>query len=138
MPNHIHLLIRITNGNELPRLLQSINQGYARYYKNSYGLVGNLFQGRYKGMLIERDEYLLECARYIERNPLRAGMVNDPSSYHWSSCKYYTKGKIDDIITSNFLYETLSSDRDERARLYEQYLLQERPYEKLVDRTLRF
>lgn len=137
MPNHIHLLLKISNGQELPRLLQCLNQAYAKYYKRSYRLIGNLFQGRYKSVFVGKDSYLLECGRYIERNPFRAGMVKDPSDYYWSSCKFYTKGRSDDIITANPLYLELSQDKIERMRLYHEYLLEDRPYEIMVDRAMK-
>jgi putative transposase len=137
MPNHIHLLLRILHGNELPRLLQCLNQGYARYYKSSYGMTGNLFQGRYKSIFIDKDAYLLDCGRYVERNPYRAGIVKDPSDYYWSSCRFYTKGRNDDIITADPLYIELSQDKAERMRKYTEYLLEDRPYEHMVDRVMR-
>lgn len=101
MPNHIHLLFRVSSGSDLPGLMQAITQGYARYYKKRYGLIGNLFQGRYKGLYIEKDEYLLDCGRYIERNPLRANIVGDLSEYYFSSFGYYSKGREDDIVSSS-------------------------------------
>ena len=137
MPNHIHLLLKILNGNELPGLLQRLNQAYAKHYKRSYGLVGNLFQGRYKSTFIDKDSYLLDCGRYIERNPYRAGMVKDPSDYYWSSCKFYTKGENDDIITPNPLYLELSQDEIERMRIYHEYILEDRLYENMVDKAMK-
>jgi putative transposase len=137
MPNHIHLLLRITRGLELPHLMQGLNQAYAKHYKRSYGLIGNLFQGRYKGLMIDRDEYLLECARYIERNPLRAGMVKDPADYDFSSFNHYAGGIKDGIITPNPKYEELSVSREERIRLYAEYLLQPRAYETITDQKFK-
>lgn len=137
MPNHVHLLLRIARGPELPHLMQGLNQSYANHYKRSYGLVGNLFQGRYKGLMIDKDEYLLECARYIERNPLRAGMVKDPAEYDFSSFNYYASGIKDDIITPNPKYEELSITPKERMRLYTEYLLQPRPYETIIDQKFK-
>ena len=136
MPNHIHLLLKILKAVDLPHLLQCLNQAYAKQYKRSYSLIGNLFQGRYKSIFIERDSYLLDCGRYIERNPYRAGMVKDPSDYLWSSCKFYTKGRNDDIITADPLYEGLDQDRSERMRKYYEYLLENRPYEHIIDRAM--
>jgi len=137
MPNHTHLLLRISNGKDLPHLLQCVNQAYARHYKRSYNLIGNLFQGRYKSAFVDKDSYLLECGRYIERNPLRAELVKDPSDYYWSSCKFYTKGRSDDIITSDPLYLELGRDKTERMKKYHEYLLEDRPYEHMVDRAMR-
>jgi len=137
MPNHVHLLLKIAKGEELPHLLQCLNQAYAKHYKRSYKLIGNLFQGRYKDVFVDNDLYLLECGRYIERNPYRARMVKDPSDYYWSSCKFYTKDKADDIITVDPLYLELGAGSSERMGKYCEYLLQDRPYEHMVDRALK-
>lgn len=137
MSNHPHLLLRIEQGEELPRLMQGINQSYAKYYKKVYGLVGNLFQGRYNSEYIDKDSYLLECARYIERNPLRANIVKELSEYPYSSYNFYAYGKKDDIITINLLYETLAKSSNKRRRLYRDYILQPRPYEHILDKKLK-
>ena len=137
MPNHVHLLLRVKNGFELPKIMQGVNQSYSRHYKRVYRLVGNVFQGRYKGLSIDKDGYLLECGRYIERNPLRARIVANLSEYYFSSYNFYAKGRKDYIITTNPLYEELSKDPVERMKLYRDYLLQERPYEHIVDDRLK-
>ncbi len=137
MPNHIHLLFRISIGSELPDLMQAITQGYARYYKKQYGLIGNLFQGRYKSLHIDKNEYLMECGRYIERNPLRANMVGNLTEYYFSSFNCYSKNRKDDIVTLNPLYEALSNDPKERMRLYNAYVLEERPYERIIDKEFK-
>ena len=137
MPNHIHLLLKVSTGSDLPDLMQAVTQAYARHYKKRYGLIGNLFQGRYKGLYIEKDDYFLECARYIERNPLRANIVGNLSEYYFSSHGYYSKCRKDDIISTNPLYEALSNDPEERMKLYRQYVLQNRPYENIVDKGLQ-
>lgn len=137
MPNHIHMLLRILRGLDLPHLMQCINQAYARHYRKTYGLVGNLFQGRYKGLMIDSDEYLLECGRYIERNPLRTNAEEDLSRHHFSSFRFYTDGAEDDILTPNPLYEELSKDRAERMRLYREYVFQIRPYDKIIESRLK-
>jgi len=137
MPNHTHILMKVEKGDELPRIMQGINQSYAQYYKVIYQLTGNLFQGRYKSILIDTDEYLLECGRYIERNPLRAKIVSDLSDYEFSSYNYYVKGRKDDIVTPDPCYLALSKDPGERMRLYKEYVLQKRPYETMVDKGLK-
>lgn len=107
MSNHIHILLKVSSGKELPRILQGITQSYSFYYRKRYNHSGYVYQNRYKAFLINDDLYLLECGRYIERNPVRAGMVKDPSLYYWSSYNFYAKGKADDIITTNPLYKEM-------------------------------
>lgn len=133
MPNHFHLLIRISKAKELPALMKGICQSYASHYRTSYNHVGYLFQNRYKSIYIDKDSYLLECARYIERNPLRANIVEEPSEYRWSSYNYYAKGEHDGIVTTDPLYETLAKTPRERKEAYVKYVLEARPYEHLLD-----
>lgn len=126
MPNHVHLLIRISSGASLPKLMQGINQSYSQHYKRKYDMVGYLFQGRYKALLIEDDGYLLECGRYIERNPLKSGIENNLARYPFSSFSYYAKGERDDILTPNPLYLELSGSEEERRAMYLEYVIKER------------
>src|SRR3989338_3874695 len=137
MPNHTHILVTVAVGNELPRIMQGINQSYAKHYKRSYKLIGNLFQGRYGSIFIDSDEYLMECGRYIERNPLRANLVADLSDYYFSSYNYYARGRKDDIITPGLCYIALSAEPKERMGLYKEYVLQKRPYETILDKGLK-
>ncbi|MCX5677835.1 MAG: transposase [Candidatus Omnitrophica bacterium] len=137
MPNHTHILLRVNKGDELPSIMQGINQSYANHYKKCYKLIGNLFQGRYKSVFVDNDEYLLECGRYIERNPLRAGIVTDLLDYHFSSYNFYANGRKDDIITPNPCYLELSNDPKERMKLYREYILKKRPYETIIDKGLK-
>jgi len=114
MSNHIHILLKVTNGMDFPRILQGITQSYSFHYRKTYKYSGYVYQNRYKSFLIEEDLYLLECGRYIERNPLRAGIVKDLSQYYWSSYNFYAKGRFDGIITMNPLYEALGATQEEK------------------------
>ncbi len=78
----------------------------------------------------------MECGRYIERNPVRAGMVDNPSRYHWSSYKFYARGYRDGIITPDPLYGSLSGIDSERRERYIEYVAIERPYERLLDEKI--
>jgi len=133
MPNHIHLLINVIEAKWIPKVMQGVLQTYAAYYKKIYKHTGYLFQGRYKSILIEDNAYLMECARYIERNPIRAGLCSKIEKYKWSSYKYYAKGNKDPIVTPDPFYLELSEDIEERKRLYAEYVSTDRPYDKLVD-----
>lgn len=136
MPNHFHLLLRIRRGNDLQFLMKGISQSYSFHYKRRYKLSGYLFQNRYKNIPITKDEYLMECGRYIERNPVRAGMVDNPGAYYWSSYHFYAKGKLDGIITPDPLFLALSSIEQERRAKYSEYVATPRPYEELLDEKM--
>jgi len=93
MDNHYHLLIETPNAN-LSLGMRQLNGVYTQRFNRRHGRVGHLFQGRFKAILVERDAYLLELARYIVLNPLRAGMVKTISRYPWSSYRA-TMGQVD-------------------------------------------
>jgi len=84
MTNHYHLVIETPDGN-LSRGMRQLNGVYTQHINRRYRRVGHLFQGRYKGILVEKDSYLLELARYVVLNPVRAGMVADAGDWPWSS-----------------------------------------------------
>lgn len=84
MSNHYHLLVQTPEGN-LCRCMRHINGIYTQRFNRRWKTEGQLFRGRYKAVLIEEDSHLLEVLRYIHRNPLRAGLINDLKYFPWSS-----------------------------------------------------
>jgi len=85
MDNHYHLILETPRGN-LIKVMHGLNSGYTGYFNRKFERSGHLFQGRYKAILVEKEAYLLELSRYVHLNPIRAGIVKDPSQYPWSSC----------------------------------------------------
>ncbi len=138
MPNHLHLLLQAIKATALPKFMQRILQVYAAYFKKKYDSVGFVFQNRYKSLFIDRESYLLECARYIEKNPLRAKIVISLFEYPWSSFMYYVKGEEDGLIrVPNPIYLELSEDRRERQQKFCEFVLEERAYDSIVDNFFR-
>lgn len=88
MSNHYHHLPETPHGN-LSRMMHDVNCSYTVYFNRKYDRAGHLFQGRYRAILVQKEEYLLELVRYISLNPVRAGLVEEPEDYPWSSMKYY-------------------------------------------------
>lgn len=88
MSNHYHLLLETPDGN-LSQIMRHINGAYTTYFNVKRKRAGHLFQGRYKAILVEFDEYAMELTRYIHLNPVRAGMVARPEDYIWSSYRSY-------------------------------------------------
>jgi putative transposase len=86
MGNHFHLVLHTRQAN-LSRLMRHVNGVYTQAFNRRHGLVGHLFQGRFKAILVDRDAYLLALCRYVERNPVAAGLVAGPSDWAWSSCR---------------------------------------------------
>jgi REP element-mobilizing transposase RayT len=92
MDNHYHLLIETPAGN-LSQIMHHVNGAYTTYFNTKQSRAGHLFQGRYKAILIDADEYAKELSRYIHLNPVRVGIAENPAEYKWSSCQYYTVDK---------------------------------------------
>ncbi len=98
MPNHVHLLIE-TGEHPLSKVMQSLQLNYTQYFNRRYKRVGHLFQGRYKAILCQKENYLLELIRYIILNPIRAGLVSSLIKWPWSSYAEIVQGKNDPITS---------------------------------------
>jgi len=118
MTNHVHLLITPTTVGAIGRFMQSVGRRYVPYYNWSQGRVGGLFQGRFRATPIDTDQYLFSCYRYIERNPVRAGIVQRPGDYPWSSYHGNALGKPDSLVTSHELYLALGPEPSTRRAAY--------------------
>jgi len=118
MSNHIHLVIETTGESSLSKIMQGINLAYTIWFSRKNGKVGHLWQDRYKSAVVERDSYLLECGRYVERNPLRAGMVKDLKEYPWSSYRVYAYRKADGVTDKHEIYDAMGKENGARQRAY--------------------
>ncbi|MCD6150100.1 MAG: transposase [Deltaproteobacteria bacterium] len=110
MTNHVHLLLTPHTENAIGKLMQYIGRYYVQYFNYQYRRTGTLWEGRYKATLIDSEQYLLKCYRYIELNPVRAGMVDHPGNYPWSSFGCNAMGKSDDVVVPHDLYLHLGKD----------------------------
>ena len=118
MSNHYHLLIETPQAN-IAKAMHDINAGYANWFRNKYRLIGSIFQGRFKAIVVEKDEYLLVLSAYIHLNPVKAGMVKTPEEYIWSSYgSYIGKNK-----PPSFLYMAEILAKFKRRSAYGQYVI---------------
>jgi putative transposase len=85
MPNHVHVMLEPNDPVALAKIMQSITQTYTFWFNKKYKKSGHLWQGRFKNMIIHKDDYFLQCVNYVEANPVRAGLVSSPAEYPWSS-----------------------------------------------------
>ena len=126
MPNHVHLLATPAAGDTLALVMQSLGRRYVRWFNVRHGRTGTLWEGRYRSAVVETERYLLACMRYIEMNPVRAGLVDDPSAYRWSSHRHQLGQAVDPLITEHAVYWALGNTPFERQlayrRLFEQGL----------------
>lgn len=118
MDNHIHLAITPSEHDGLAHLMKSLNQRFVAYMNKSHQRSGTLWEGRFKSCLILDRDYLLTCMRYIELNPVRAGIVEHPRDYPWSSYRANAEGREDCRITPHAHYIELGSTEHERRLAY--------------------
>jgi REP element-mobilizing transposase RayT len=125
MGNHYHLVLHTRQAN-LSRLMRHVNGVYTQLFNRRHDLVGHLLQGRFKAILVDRDAYLLALCRYVERNPVAAGMVRQPQDWPWSSCRAHlglesTPAWLDTEGLHGYLLArtpVAAADRRRAARLY--------------------
>jgi putative transposase len=120
MTNHVHLLVTQSRLRGLSKMMQSLGRRYVKHINDSYRRTGTLWEGRYKASLVSSDDYLLTCYRYIELNPVRAGMVGEPRDFQWSSYRCNAHGFADDLIVGHDTYLSLGNDDETRCRRYRQ------------------
>ena len=120
MTNHVHLLITPQEGQGISKTLQMLGRYYVQYYNYNYQRTGTLWEGRYKATLIDSEIYLLTCMRYIELNPVRAGMVDHPSDYPWSSYHFNALGKSDELMSPHIEYLRLGKTEEAKQAAYRQ------------------
>jgi putative transposase len=118
MTNHLHVLATPATKLGLPKAMQAFGRVYVRYYNDRYSRTGTLWDGRYKAAIIDQERYLLMCMRYVELNPVRARIVEQPQHYRWSSFAANALGARDDIVTPHALYLELGDDAGARAATY--------------------
>ena len=131
MDNHYHLLLETPLGN-LSKIMQHINGAYTTYFNTKRERCGHLFQGRYKAILVEADEYAKELSRYIHLNPVRAAMVETPEEYKWSSYRYYTvERKSPAWLERDFILSYFDTKATKAMKIYRGFVhsLIDREYE---------
>ncbi|WP_369413459.1 transposase [Alishewanella maricola] len=118
MSNHYHLLVTPQSGKEVPHFMQCLGRHFAGYYNALNEKTGTVWDGKYFASLVENDYYVLACYRYIELNPVRAGIVRTPDQYHWSSYHSNAGGLNSQIIVPHPSYEALGDNKFTRLRAY--------------------
>jgi putative transposase len=121
MPNHVHILAEIGMAAELPKIMKGLLQNYSNWYRQQTNYLGHVWQARYRSPRIAKDSYLLECARYIERNPVKAGLVTKLEDYPWSSYRHYAYNMPDPLVTTNPFYMDFGSPGLQRVVNYRRY-----------------
>ena len=107
MTNHVHLLLSSDKADAPGALMKALGQRYVQYVNRTYRRSGTLWEGRFRSCPIQEETYLLACQRYIELNPVRAGMVPHPAEYRWSSYRANAQGEADALLQPHPLYTAL-------------------------------
>lgn len=118
MTNHVHLLVTPSDAGQISAMMQSLGRRYVGYVNVRHHRTGTLWEGRYKACLVDSESYLLRCYRYIEMNPVRAGMVAAPSDYPWSSHASNAHGIADPLLHRHPCYLQLGQDEQARRQRY--------------------
>ena len=118
MTNHVHLLLSTDRAEAPGALMKALGQRYVQYVNRTYRRSGTLWEGRFRSCLTQEEPYLLACQRYIELNPVRAGMVVHPAEYRWSSYRANAQNEHDALLKPHPLYEALGIDAAARQAAY--------------------
>jgi putative transposase len=118
MDTHYHLMVTPPDGRSLPETIKELGGRYVQYFNRRYTRVGTLWSGRYRGLLITDERYCLTCMRYVDQNPVRAGMVRTPDAFPWSSYRVHAFGDESDWLTPHRVYLDLGSTPEQRQAVY--------------------
>ena len=118
MTNHVHLLLTPSAPDACTGLMRDLGQRYVQYFNRRHERSGTLWEGRFRSCIAESALYVLGCYRYIELNPVRAGIVDDPSGYLWSSYAVNSGMRSDPLISGHTEYLALASDTQLRQTAY--------------------
>ncbi len=125
MTNHVHLLVTPGAAGSVAALLQDLGRRYVRVINTIHGRTGTLWEGRFKSSLVDNERYLLTCHRYIELNPVRAGLASQPSAYLWSSYAHYAGERSNGLITEHAAFLALGTNPAERQAAFRDLFLDE-------------
>jgi putative transposase len=138
MSNHVHILASPADQSAPGSMMKALGERYVQYVNRRYKRSGTLWEGRFKSCLVQDERYFLVCHRYVELNPVRAGIVTNPALYRWSSHRCNAHSSPDPIITPHPVFASLGKDEFTRACAYRDLFsegLQERDVAHLRDAT---
>lgn len=133
MDNHVHLLLTPPAAGAVAQLMQALGRTYVGWFNARHARTGTLWEGRYKSCLVDSTSYVLRCYRYIELNPVRARMIDDPTAYSWSSCASHASRRADPMLTPHPAYLALGSTAALRASAYQALLADALPDDQVTE-----
>jgi putative transposase len=133
MTNHVHLPATPAATGGISCMMQAVGSRYVGSFNSRYRRTGTLWEGRFKAALVDTDSYLLTCYRYIELNPVRAHMTNDPADYPWSSYHHNAFGQYSPLIAPHEQYTALGTTPDTRQAAYRALIDEKLEEKQLAD-----
>ncbi len=125
MPNHVHLLLTPSREDSCSQLMKQLGQRYAQYFNKRHGRTGTVWEGRFRSCLVNTAHYLIACYRYIDLNPVRAGIVMHPSFYPWSSYAANIGERAEQALSPHAEFLALASNERGRATAYKDLVAQD-------------
>ncbi len=123
LPNHFHLLVQVQS-TPLTNIMQILMTAYTMYANKKYERVGHIFQGRYQAIIVDKDTYLLQVYRYIHLNPVKAGIVDDPAGYEWSSFHRYLRDSAGaPLLSATEILELFSPHSQRQKKLLQEFTM---------------
>jgi putative transposase len=135
MTDHVHLLVTPTKRGSVGTLMKCLGQRYVQYFNRTYQRSGTLWEGRFRSCIAQEERYLLICQKYIELNPVRAGLVEHPGEYCWSSYRANAQGEASELLDYHLLYQDLGRTCAERVAAYRKLLRS--PLESGIENEIR-
>jgi putative transposase len=118
MTNHVHLLMTPDTADGASIMMKQLGVRYVQHFNRTHGRTGTLWEGRFRSSVVATEGYFLCCQRYVEANPVRAGMVSHPAEYRWSSHRFNALGEADALVTPHPIYLALGRNAAEREEVY--------------------
>ena len=109
MTNHVHLIVTPRVEYALSKTMKNVGETYVPYFNRRYERTGGLYNGRFRSFPIDSERYWFTCMRYVELNPVRAGIARQPGDYRWSSYRYHAHGEPNELIVPHYMYMALGN-----------------------------
>ena len=133
MTNHFHCIVTPRVEGALSRTMKNLEETYAGYFNRRYNRSGGLYQGRFRSFQIDTERYWFTCMRYVELNPIRAGMVARPEDHRWSSHRFHAFGEPNDLIVPHPLYLALGTSASVRHQCWRTICGEALPAQQLAE-----
>jgi putative transposase len=127
MPNHVHFMMTPATTGAIPKAMQAIGRRYVPSFNRRHQRTGGLFEGRYRSFLIDDEEYWMKCMRYIELNPVRAGLAMAAGGYRWTSYRAHAFGARDLLLIEHPIYLQLGDTSPKRCRTWQAFCAESTP-----------